>query len=199
MCPDWVVPHLLDGAEAQTGDHTFVQSGGSRGLMLQAIGRTARDPEHQKRAFKHLLQLPLGRWKKDQIACAAFLLSRNDSAPLLLKRGEVDFLAQVAERKVLEAVGRDFTSAYIYGPYLLVGLLRWRLRDPWALVVGRDPVADRLLSATRALMAHLTRRMSWDSNLQRYHAILDQVCEELEGKGSNPDILIDLEGLVSSR
>lgn len=167
--------------------------------MLQAIGRTARDPEHQKRAFKHLLQLPLGRWKKDQIACAAFLLSRNDSAPLLLKRGEVDFLAQVAERKVLEAVGRDFTSAYIYGPYLLVGLLRWRLRDPWALVVGRDPVADRLLSATRALMAHLTRRMSWDSNLQRYHAILDQVCEELEGKGSNPDILIDLEGLASSR
>lgn len=199
MCPEWVVPHLLDGAEAQTGNHTFVQSGGSRGLMLQGIGRTARDPKHQERAFKHLLSLPLERWKKDQIACAAFMLSRTDSAPLLLERSEINFLAEVAEMKVLEAIGRDFTSAYIYGPYLLVGLLRWRLRDPWALVVGRDPVADSLVSATRELAMFLSKRKSLDGRLQRYHNILNQVCEELEGKGSNPDILIDLESLASSK
>jgi hypothetical protein len=42
MCPEWVVPHLLDGAEAQTGNHPFVKSGGSRALMLQGIGRTAQ-------------------------------------------------------------------------------------------------------------------------------------------------------------
>ncbi len=199
MCPEWIVPHLLDGAEAQTGNQTFVQSGGSRGLMLQGIGRTARDPKHQERAFRYLLSLPLEMWKKDQIACAAFMLSRTDSAPVLLERSEVNFLAEVAEMKVLEAIGRDFTSAYIYGPYLLVGLLRWRLRDPWALVVGRDPVADSLVSATRELAMFLSKRKSQDGRLQRYHNILDQVCEELEGKGSNPDILIDLESLASSK
>jgi len=199
MCPEWIVPHLLDGAEAQTGNHTFVQSGGSRGLMLQGIGRTARDPKHQERAFKHLLSLPVERWKKDQIACAAFMLSRTDSAPLLLERSEINFLAEVAEMKVLEAIGQDFTSAYIYGPYLLVGLLRWRLRDPWALVVGRDPVADSLASATRELANFLSKRKSQDGRLEHYHNILDQVYEELEGKGSNPDILIDLESLASSK
>ena len=197
MCPEWIVPLLIDGAKAQTGEHIFVQAGGSRALMLQGIGRTAQNPEHQRWAFEYLLTLPLNKWKKDQIACAAFLLSRTDSAPVLLEREEVNFLAKVAEAKVLEAVGKDFTSAYIYGPYLLVGLLRWRLRDPWALVVGRDPVADRLLSATRKLMSHLSRRKFHDGRLVLYHKILKQVCEELEGKGTNPDILIDLESLAS--
>ncbi|PSL16040.1 hypothetical protein [Shimia abyssi] len=192
MCPEWIVPHLVDGAEAATGAHFFVKSGGSRGLMLQGIGRTARDPENQRRAFEHLLALPMKRWKKDQIACASFLLSRTDTAPMLLERNEVEFLAEVAEAKVLEAVGREFTSAYIYGPFLLVGLIRWRLRDPWALVVGRDPIADRLLAATRKLMAHLSR----DVRQNRYHLVLEQVCEELEGQGSNPDILIDINNMI---
>ncbi|MFC3119531.1 hypothetical protein ACFOHS_19875 [Jhaorihella thermophila] len=93
------------------------------------------------------------------MACAAFLLSRTDTAPMLLTRDEVEHLAKIAEAKVHEAVGRDFTTRYSYGPYLLVGLLRWRLKEPWALVAGRDETADRLLAATQRLADDLAGKV----------------------------------------
>ncbi len=197
-CPEYIVPHLLDGVEADTGTHPFVQSGGSKTLMLQGVGRTARDPQHQRRVFDYLLRLPRDKWKKNQIACAAFLLSRTDSAPAELDREEINIIASVAEAKVLEAVkaleaGSAFTSAYIYGPYLLVGLLRWRLCEPWALVIGRDNVADRLKVATEKLKDHLP----W--HMVDIKEVLEDVCKELEGKGNNPDILLDLEGMILKR
>ena len=34
-----------------------------------------------------------------------------------------------------------------YAPFLLAGLLRWRLKEPKALIVGIDQLADKLLSA----------------------------------------------------
>ena len=195
-CPDWVVPHMLDALEAGIGNHVFFEKHQSRTLLLQGLGRTAGKPEDQRRTFSYLCSIPAGRWKKDQMACAAFMLSRTDSAPPLLKRNEVDFIAAIAEAKVREAVGQDFTTRFSYGPYLLVGLLRWRLREPWALVAGPDPVADRLLAATRSLAKYLASRMAGATYLERYHKILEQVCEELEGKGSNPNILFDLENMT---
>ncbi len=195
-CPEWVVPNLLEALVSPVRQHPFILAPGSRSLMLQGIGRTATNPQQQRQAFDHLLSLPKERWKKDQMACAAFLLSRNDNAPKLLDRKEVDFIATVAEVKVREAVGKDFSTAYSYGPFLLVGLLRWRLRDPWALVAGRDPVADRLLAATQLLAAHLRLLTKRDPRLEKYFVILNQVCEELEGKGSNPDILVDLQSFA---
>lgn len=130
------------------------------------------------------------------MACAAFLLSRTDNAPLLLDRGAVEFIAKVAERKIREAVGQEFSARYSYRPYLLVGLLRWRLKDPWALVAGKDPLADRLLDATKELVKSLKRRMVRDPRLVGHHQVLTQVCEELEGQGSNPNLLVDLESLT---
>ncbi len=197
-CPDWVVPNLLEALDSPVRQHPFILAPGSRSLMLQGIGRTATNPLHQRQAFDFLLSLPKERWKKDQMACAAFLLSRNDNAPMLLARKEVDFIASVAEAKVREAVGKDFSTAYSYGPFLLVGLLRWRLKDPWALVAGRDPVADNLLAATELLAAHLSQLKKSDPRLEKYFVILTQVCEELEGKGSNPDILVDLQSFAGS-
>ncbi len=195
-CPDWVVPHMLDALEAGYGSHTFVRKHQSLSLMLQGVGRTAWDPEAQRRAFDYLFTLPATGWKKDQLACAAFLLSRTDSAPKLLSRSEVDHVAGIAETKVQNAVGQDFTSKYIYGPYLLVGLLRWRLKEPWALVAGRDPVADRLLVATRRLADDLASKLSQAPHLERHHTVLEEVCSELEGKGTNPDLLLDLESMT---
>ena len=167
--------------------------------MFQGVGRTATALDDQRRAFGLLLSLPVSKWKKDQMACAAFMLSRTDSAPLLLDREAVNFIARVAENKIREAVGQEFSARYSYGPYLLVGLLRWRLKDPWALVAGKDPLADRLLEATKELVKSLKRRMARDARLVSHHQVLTQVCEELEGKGSNPDLLVDLESLTRGR
>lgn len=192
-CPAWVVPTMLDAIEAGHGRHVFFGNHQSRTLLLQGIGRTARDERDQRRAFEHLFALPKSGWKKDQMACAAFLLSRTDTAPKLLIREEVEYLAEIAEAKVREAVGRSFTTRYSYGPYLLVGLLRWRLKERWALVAGRDATADRLLNATQKLAADLATKMAGEPHLERYHSVLEDVCNELKGRGTNPDLLVDLE------
>ena len=198
MCPEWIVTNLLDALDFPVGKHPFILAPGSKALVLQGIGRTATNFQQQRRAFDHLLSLPKERWKKDQMACAAFLLSRNDSAPLLLDREEVDFIASVAQAKVHEAVGKIFSTAYSYGPFLLVGLLRWRKKKAWALVAGHDPVADKLLTATQSLAEHLGRLKISDSRLEKYHEILTQVCKELEGEGTNPDILVDLQSFAGN-
>ncbi|MFC6689638.1 hypothetical protein [Jhaorihella thermophila] len=197
-CPDWVVPAMLDALGAGHGRHVFFANHQSRTLLLQGVGRTARAERDQRRAFDHLFGLPEGGWKKDQMACAAFLLSRTDTAPMLLTRDEVEHLAKIAEAKVHEAVGRDFTTRYSYGPYLLVGLLRWRLKEPWALVAGRDETADRLLAATQRLADDLAGKVDGKPHLDRYLTVLEDVCKELEGKGTNPNLLVDLESFTRS-
>ncbi|SHF37241.1 hypothetical protein SAMN05444279_13210 [Ruegeria intermedia] len=197
-CPDWVVPAMLDALEAGYGRHVFLADHRSRALLLQGVGRTARDERDQRRAFDHLFGLPEDGWNKNQMACAAFLLSRTDTAPMLLTRDEVERLAAIAEAKVHEAVGNDFTARYSYGPYLLVGLLRWRLKEPWALVAGRDETADRLLAATQRLADDLAGRVDGKPHLDRYLTVLNDVCKELEGKGTNPNLLVDLESFAHS-
>lgn len=194
-CPNWIVPHLLEGMQAQTGHHPFVQTGGARALMLQGVGRTARDTEHQRRAFDYLLRLPVEKWKKDQLACAAFLLSRNDNATRLLSTANIKKLARIAEANTRDAIGNDFNSRYIYGPYLIVGLIRCRLNNPWALVVGKDPEAGRLFDATEALLSYLRPKSIGNRRIEQACTVLEQVCEELMGRGNNPDILVDLERL----
>ncbi|MDV7142016.1 hypothetical protein R3X27_04900 [Tropicimonas sp. TH_r6] len=195
-CPDWIPPVLLEALHAGHKNHAFFEKYQSATLLLQGLGRTAKDPEVQRQTFDYLLALPVQGWKKDQMACASQLLSRTESAPKLLKREEVEKIAGIAEGKVLEAVGERFTSRYSYGPFLLVGLLRWRLVDPWALVVDRDPVADRLFKATQLLVDHLSRQLEEEHYLARYHAVLLQVLEELAGEGSNPNLLFDLESMT---
>ena len=198
MCPEWIIQNLIESLGSPVGEHPFILAPGSRALILQGIGRTATNSQHQRFAFDHLLSLPKERWKKDQMACAAFLLSRDDNAPKLLNRREVDFIASVAQAKVHESVGKNFSTAYSYGPFLLVGLLRWRLKDPWALVAKHDPVADKLLTATQSLATHLEHIMRSDSRLKKYLTILTQVCKELEGEGTNPNILVDLQSFTGN-
>lgn len=196
-CPEWVVGEMLAALRAGYRAHPFCQNPSARTLLLQGIGRTAVSDRQQRAALDLLLATPPQDWNKDHMACAAFLLSRTDSAPRLLDRRAVEAIAQVAETRILAAVGRDFTARYAYAPFLLVGLLRWRLHEPRALVAGGDEVADRLLAATRALAVDLEGRARADTRLARFRRLLLQVCGELRGEGTNPHLLVDLEHLAS--
>jgi hypothetical protein len=195
-CPAWVADAMLDALEGRPGREADVRQAHAT-LLWQGVGRTARHEAQQRRAFDLLLARAPERWKKDQMACAAFLLSRTDTAPALLRREEVETIGRIVEARVLEAIGREFTTKYSYGPFLLVGLLRWRLREPWALVAGQDDLADCLLAATRALADSLSKPARVDGRLARYVTILRQVCQELEGAGSNPDLLADLQAFAT--
>ena len=73
----------------------------------------------------------------------------------------------------------------------MVGLLRWRTVDNWALVAGSDPTADLMLEAVEYALPRLKRQSQLRLNLQRLYRALEDVAEELRGEGRNPDLLLD--------
>lgn len=194
-CPQWVVGHMIDALMSSGAKHPF-RVAGFHTLLPQGVGRTAVNSEDQKRIFGFLFDLLPVNWKKDQLACAAFLLSRNDNAPKLLSRKDVEFLARVAIITMRKSIGTEYTSTFIYAPYLLVGLLRWRLREPNALVAGADPVASDLLNVTEDVIQDLRHAARTQPKLKKYIDILRDVVEELKGQGINPNLLLDLESLT---
>ena len=120
----------------------------------------------------------------------AFMLSRSDTAPKALSPKDVD---RVAQRILLEFKinrGTSYTRFH-YAPFLLVGLLRWRLVDPFALVTDQDPIADKLARSVDDTIKDLDTPSRAKAKA-KYADILKQVREELEGKGTNPDLLLDI-------
>jgi len=191
-CPAAIVPDLLDAMRAGTHQHVFVLDGPSRVLVLQGLGRVVSEPGHQRSVFDYLFNTPKEAWRsRMHLAATAFLLSRTDAGPQLLNREEVEFLGDIVISHMKQGIGTTYTNFH-YAPFLLVGLLRWRLVDPWALVTGSDPLADRFASAVANSIGDLRPKVRHDSRLKRYVDILEQVEEELAGRGRNPDLLLDL-------
>lgn len=85
-----------------------------------------------------------------------------------------------------------------YAPFLLAGLLRWRLTNPTALVSGVDPLAADFLAIIEEVEADMAKRSRPSANLQRRRdkilPILQDLKAELLGEGTNPDLLMDIYG-----
>ena len=194
-CPKRIVSELLEAVEKPT--HTFLRGPGGSQLVYQALGRVVNDFNDLRKVFKHLLKLKPEDWKRDQLACAAQLLARTDAPTEILDRQGIEFFVNVVLRANRCAIGGDYTSKYFYTPYILVGLLRSRERDLYSLIAGRDILADKLLDSTQNVIADLeTRRFPDGSRIQRIRDVLNDCCDELKGKGSNPDILYILDKLA---
>lgn len=196
--PEQVPRLLLDALLARHLDleHPFARHQASWTLVYQGFGRTCRDPDHEREALSIILSKPVNEWSyRQETAALAFLLSRSDSAPHHLERHEVDLIGQRILMEFKTELGSEYTK-FLYAPFLLGGLLRWRLKHRNALVVGRDKLADRLKSALAATKADLEKRSHRYAILQpvagKYIPLLNQLMEELEGQGANPDLLMAL-------
>ena len=80
---------------------------------------------------------------REETACISFLLATSDTAPACLTREDVEKLVRRVEIEFDESFGTKYTKFY-YTPFLLLGLLRFRLVDPKALIVGSDLLAENL-------------------------------------------------------
>lgn len=190
-CPQEIATILLD---AWQPGHPLVKHAATRILLYQGIGRIAAKEVHEARALETLLRKPVPNWNwRIETACAAFLLSRSDSAPRLLTREDVDLLAQRVVLEFQENIGTEYTM-FNYAPFLLVGLLRWRLKEPKALVAGTDPAATLMSENVKRALHDLNRNGDRSPRILRYIRILEQVQTELHGSGTNPDILLDIYG-----
>lgn len=152
-CPPEVATWLMDCIENSERSHPFVRHQASWILVYQGLGRIVLGDDIEKRVMEMLLSSEIERWVWNrQSACMAFLLSRSDTAPMLLSRLDVERLASRAMADFRRNIGEEYTM-FNYAPFLLAGLLRWRLRYPTALVSGVDPLAADFLAALEEVEA----------------------------------------------
>jgi hypothetical protein len=198
-CDSEVVEKLLDVLEGRTRT-TMFDHHMSEVLLLQGLGRTASTEEQERRILDQLLGRPHGEWRwRWETACASFLLSRSDTAPLMLYRSDVDLMANVVLREFQSELRSEYTK-FNYAPFLMAGLLRFRLKEPYALIAGSDSVADKFRDAIRRTLRDFERRRpteAFQKKAKTFGKILRQIDAELEGKGTNPDLLKDIYGAGS--
>lgn len=191
LCPPEVSVWLLEAWDQQVRGHRLMTHVSHWKLAYQGLGRIVSKGTHEHAAIHKILQKPVSDWSwQRETAAMAFMLSRSDTAPKALSRKDVD---RVARRILIEFGDNQGTSynRFQYAPFLLVGLLRWRLVDPFALVSGQDPVADKLMRSVDDTIKDLGAPSRAKAKAKYAH-MLEQVREELEGKGTNPDLLLDI-------
>ncbi|WP_244554316.1 hypothetical protein [Agrobacterium sp. DSM 25558] len=192
-CPSEVSGWLLEAWEKEVRGHPIFTTGPSWKLAYQGLGRVAGSQNFELQAIHKILGKRIDFWKwQKETAAMAFLLSRSDTAPKLLTRKDVERIAKRVLREFEENMGSTYTR-FQYAPMLLVGLLRWRAVEPFALVEGQDPVADKLVRAVEKTILDLKDKDRVRAQA-KYGIILNQVLEELRGEGSNPELLLDIYG-----
>lgn len=192
-CPAEVSGWLLDAWDQEVRGHPIFIQGPHWKLAYQGLGRIANTRSLELRAIHKMIGKTIELWKwQKETAAMAFLLSRSETAPTLLTRKDVERIAKRVIREFEESLGSTYTR-FQYAPMLLVGLLRWRLVEPFALVEGRDPLADKLVRAVEKTILDLEHK-DRARPFVKYGRILTQTLEELRGEGSNPELLLDIYG-----
>ena len=157
-CPAEVSGWLLEAWEKEVRGHPIFRQGAHWKLAYQGLGRVASDQNCERQAIHKVLGKSIDTWKwQKETAAMAFLLSRSETAPRLLARKDVERIAKRVLREFEENLGSTYTR-FQYAPMLLVGLLRWRVVEPFALVEGQDPIADKLARAVEKTLVDLRHK-----------------------------------------
>lgn len=198
-CPTEVAEWLLECIESRDLDmfkHPFVHHSATWVLIYQGLGRIAGNETLERRILKTVLATDIRQWNwRVESACIAFLLSRSDTAPTMLERSDVELLVKRTVKEFNDCRGTAYTK-FNYAPFLLAGLLRWRIKERNGLLLGDDPLADQLARAIDASVEDLKSRRRGNENFERlktrYLSILKDLKDELGGKGGNPNLLLDI-------
>lgn len=198
-CPaevsEWLASCIVDHV-GTIGTHPFIWHQSNWILIYQGFARTVQEAALEERVLRAMLDRGTGTWSyRSESACVSLMLSRSETAPLLLSRPDIDEIGQRAIQEFQQALGSQYTR-FSYAPFLVGGLLRWRLKEPRALQTGVDALADGLAEAIKACRNDLTSRRRADAAFARrrekYAPILDSLLGYLDGDGGNPNLLLDI-------
>lgn len=204
--PEEIADLLLDEIERKRRDEPalFADVFAQWVLIFQGLGRTINTWPQEERALRLLFDIDVSTWSwRLETACAAFLLTRSDTAPLLLDRDWVESLCQRALQEIDAEIGGEYTK-FGYTPLLILGLLRWRKKEPYTLVVGSDGLADALLEGIERVQADLPRLANQTGpkaeklrrKAEKLTPALEGLVEELRGEGGNSNLPIQIFALT---
>lgn len=193
-CPAVIADRLLDVVETPGAMDRLFPHPSTKKLIYQGLGRILSTEAQELRMMAHLLDRPIEIWNwQRETACMAFLLSRSDTAPRILERNDVDILLSRVETEFRAYQGPEDTRIR-YSVVLLVGLLRWRLKEPHALIAGRDPAVATSLELLQRIIRDLADKRDRRPWQERLYRLLQETEDELRGHGENPELLLDLFG-----
>lgn len=198
-CPvevsEWLADCIEDHA-GTIGTHPFVWHPSNWVLIYQGVARTAQDAALEERVLRAVLRRDPEHWRnREESACIALMLSRSLTAPRLLSRDDVQRIGQRAILEFQQSLGSTYTT-FIYTPFLVGGLLRWRMQEPHALLIGRDPLAGHLAESIAATQADLKSNRAVrdvaERQREKYLNILEGLLKYLQGEQGNPNLLLDI-------
>lgn len=176
--------------------HPFIQHSASRVLVYQGLARVSNDAELEK-DFLHLISKKhVKNWNwRVETASVAILLSRSNFAPEYLTRDLFENFFRRVEMEFKDNLNGEYTK-FNYTPFLLAGLLRFREIEPMSLLINADPLAEKALGLINDALKDLKVRSSKSSKgafaHSRYSTILNDLKDYIEGKGNNPELLLDI-------
>ena len=159
-------------------------------LIHQGLARTLQDTGTEKRILRAILNRDPATWTWNrETACLALVISRSETAPSQLSRQDVDRIGQRIIRDMEGAIGTEYTKFY-YTNLLAGGIFRYRQFEPYALLVERDPLADRLFGVFDAVRRDFAVRSHPSEGFIKYLPIMEDLLRYLRGEDGNPGLLV---------
>jgi hypothetical protein len=194
LCPDRTKRVIVEAlkADLKGKHHPLLEPRASRTVVTQGAGRAITGLELLQQT---LSVLAAREPNNDTLNAFAMILSRREEASKALSKKLVAKIADLVTSELRElAAARSFGTRLKNALLALAGLFRYRDADPFALLEGRDPLADKIRSSLDVVDRSLSRARSDVPRIDEKRQIIASIREFLEGHG-DPNILMHIEEL----
>ena len=162
--------------------------------MMHGLGRCEDDAGACIRIIERLLEEPR---TSHNIACMAFMLSRRAELPSALSVDLVTRLQAYCEEVLTKEHGeRNYQINFVYATQLIGGMLRYREKEPYALVSSTDSGARRLSDLLGDVSGELRRLGRRVRRVEEKTVIAVELKKHLDGSGGDPNLLIRIDELA---
>jgi hypothetical protein len=195
LCPDATQRVLVEALEAdQKGMKYPLVRGHSRTVLTQGAARTVTGVARLRRVLSVLASRTVNN---DTLSAFAMILSRRSEAPQALTAALVNKILELVSEELINLASRlSFKSKFKNALLALAGLFRYREVDPYALLAGRDPLAQSLRTILDEVDTLLHRNQHSVRLFKETSQLIESLRELLDGLG-NPNILLLIEDLAA--
>lgn len=194
-CPAEVRSELFQAARnaADRKSHPFLAPPQARTVVVQGLGRVTIDEAILREA------IPLAVAHLDNtnfMAALAAMLSRAPMAPAVLSSMDVEHIADRIRIKITSCImDRKFNIGFRHALTSIVGVLRVREYDPWALLSDRSSAANIMHSEVERAANVIGLRQRSIRAAQALLSVLPEIAKLLAGREGRPDILEAIEAI----
>jgi hypothetical protein len=194
LCPEIIQDQIVKALECDLAGerHPLLEAQSARRILTQGGGRAVTGVTRLRRLLTILVSRQAN---SDTLNALAMILSRREEAPRALTLDLVNKVIEVVSDELVHLTERLwFKVRFKNALSALAGLFRYREVEPFALLAGRDPAAQRLRKSLDDVDALLVRHRTNISMCEEKRTLVSLIREYLDGAG-DPNVLIRIEAL----